>query len=171
MSKKSFTRATEPGGVAIMCEIMTDNRNRTASEVRKIFDTHNGKLGSSNCVAYLFERKGMFLFPGDKTDEEKLTEVAIEAGADDVKRDGDRFQVLCDPNVYSDVSDAFEAAGLVPSSKEITRIPHSTVDLDADAARQVLKLLESLDDHDDVQNVSANFNIPEEVLAEVGSGN
>jgi YebC/PmpR family DNA-binding regulatory protein len=155
-----------PGGVAIMCEIMTDNRNRTASEIRKIFDSYNGKLGSSNCVAYMFERKGIFLFAANQVDEERLMEVSLEAGADDVKREGDRFQVLCDPNAYSDLAEAFERAALAPLSKEITRLPTTTVELDADTARQVLKLLESLDDHDDVQNVSANFNIPEEVLAE-----
>jgi YebC/PmpR family DNA-binding regulatory protein len=157
-----------PGGVAIMCEIMTDNRNRTASEIRKIFDSYNGKLGGSNCVAYMFERKGLFLFAASQVDEERLTEVSLEAGADDVKRDGERWQVLCDPNVYSDLAEAFEKAALAPLSKEITRLPTTTVDLDADTARQVLKLLESLDDHDDVQNVSANLNIPEEVVAETG---
>ena len=154
-----------PGGVAILCDILTDNRNRTASEVRKIFDVHNGKLSGANCVSWMFERRGLFLFPAS-VDEERVMEVALEAGAEDVKREGDRLQVLCDPNTYTDLGEAFEKAGLVPSSKEVTRIPTTTVDLDADTARQVLKLLETLDDHDDVQNVSANFNIPEEVLAE-----
>ncbi len=154
-----------PGGVAIMCDIMTDNRNRTASEVRKIFDVHQGKLGGANCVGWMFERKGLLFFPADKVDEERLMEVALEAGAEDVKREGDKLQVICDPNVYSDLLDALAQAELTPESSSITRIPTNTVDLNADDARLVLKLMEALDDHDDVQNVSANFNIPDEVLS------
>ena len=86
-----------PGGVAVMCDIMTDNRNRTAPEIRKVFEMHGGKLGGADCVAWMFERKGLFVFPADKVDEEKLMEVALEAGADDVKQDGDKFEVTCDP--------------------------------------------------------------------------
>jgi YebC/PmpR family DNA-binding regulatory protein len=156
-----------PGGVAIMCDIMTDNRNRTAPEVRKLFEVHGGKLGGSNCVAYLFDRKGLFIFPAEQTNEEQLMEVALEAGAEDVRREGDRFEVLCDPDSYSQVCDAFEAAELTSETKEVTRVPNSTVDLDVETARKVLKLLEALDDHDDVQNVSANFNIPDDAMAEL----
>jgi YebC/PmpR family DNA-binding regulatory protein len=156
-----------PGGVAIMCDILTDNRNRTAAEIRKLFEMHGGKLGGSNCVAYLFERKGLFIFPADDTDEDQLMEVALEAGAEDVRQDGDKFDVLCDPDAYSQVAEAFEASALPPETKEITRLPNNTVDLDVETARKVLKLLESLDDHDDVQNVSANFNIPDEAMAEL----
>ena len=159
-----------PGGVAIMCDIMTDNRNRTASEIRKLFEVQGGKLGGSNCVAYLFERKGLFLFRTAQVSEEKLMEVTLEAGAEDVRRDGDRFAVLCDPDVYSQVADALQAASLEPETKEVTRVPTNTVDLDVDTARKVLKLMESLDDHDDVQNVSANFNIPDEAMAELAKG-
>ncbi len=155
------------GGVAVMCDIMTDNRNRTASEIRKIFDVHNGKLGSSNCVAYLFDRKGLFVIVAEKVDEERLMEVALEAGADDVKRDGDNFEITCAPEAYSDVAEALASADIEVDAKEITRIPQTTVDLDVDTARKVLKLLETLDDHDDVQNVSANFNIPDEAMAEL----
>lgn len=158
-----------PGGVAIMCDILTDNRNRTASEIRKLFDSHNGKLGSANCVSWMFERKGLFYFNVGQVEEDKLIEVAIEAGAEDVRQEDGKWVVVCDPNVYSDVSDALEKAGLVPQSKQITRVPTSTVTLDADTARQVLKLMEALDDHDDVQNVSANFVIPDDVLAEVAT--
>jgi YebC/PmpR family DNA-binding regulatory protein len=159
-----------PGGVAIMCDIMTDNRNRTASEIRKIFEIHGGKLGGSNCVAYLFERKGIFLFPVEQVDEDRLMEVALEGGAEDVRREGDRFEVLCDPEAYSGLCDAFEAAELTPEAKEVTRIPSTTVDLDVETARKVLKLMEALDDHDDVQNVSANFNIPDEAMVELAEG-
>ena len=146
-----------PNGVAIMCDIMTDNRNRTASEVRKIFDKHNGKLGSTNCVAWMFERKGMFLFPIEGSDEEQLMEVAMEGGAEDVSQEGAQFQVVCDPEHYSDVAAALAQASLTPQSQEVCRIPTNTVDLDKDAAVSVLKLMETLDDHDDVQSVSANF--------------
>jgi YebC/PmpR family DNA-binding regulatory protein len=158
-----------PGGVAVMCDIMTDNRNRTAPEIRKIFDVHNGKLGSTNCVAWMFDRKGLFTLPADKVDEERLMEIALEAGADDVKREGDEFSVTCEPDAYSAVGEALEAAELTLSSREITRIPQNTVDVDADTARQVLKLLDQLEDHDDVQNVSANLSVPDEVLAEMSA--
>ncbi|MFV1966371.1 MAG: YebC/PmpR family DNA-binding transcriptional regulator, partial [Pirellulaceae bacterium] len=154
-----------PNGVAVMCDILTDNRNRTAPEIRKLFETHGGKLGGSNCVAYLFERKGLFLFEADQVEEEQLMEIALESGAEDFRRIGDKFEVLCDPDAYSDVSGAFEQAELTAATKEITRIPNNTVDLDVEGARKVLKLLEALDDHDDVQNVSANFNIPDEAMA------
>jgi YebC/PmpR family DNA-binding regulatory protein len=157
-----------PGGVAILCDIATDNRNRTASEIRKIFDVYNGKLGSSNCVSWMFERKGLFFFTADQVSEERLMEVALEGGADDIHHEEDKIQVLCDPAVYTDLVETFEKAGLEPQSAEITRIPTTTVDLDAETARQVLKLMESLDDQDDVQGVSANFNIPDDVMAEVG---
>jgi YebC/PmpR family DNA-binding regulatory protein len=159
------------GGVAVMCDIMTDNRNRTAPEIRKIFEVHDGKLGSSNCVAYLFDRKALFVISADKAHEEQLMEVALEAGADDVKREGDNFEITSAPEDYSAVSDALESAGIEVVAKEITRIPQNTVDLDVPTARKVLKLLETLDDHDDVQNVSANFNIPDEAMAELSEMN
>jgi YebC/PmpR family DNA-binding regulatory protein len=154
-----------PGGVAVMCEIMTDNRNRTAPEIRKVFEVHGGKLGGTNCVGWMFDRKGLFVISAEKATEEQLMEFALEAGADDVTRVGDNFEVLCDPDAYTTVADALEAAGIEVESKQITRIPTNTVDLDAETARTVLKLMEALDDHDDVQSVSANFNIPEEAMA------
>ncbi len=156
-----------PSGVAVMCDIMTDNRNRTAPEVRKLFEIHGGNLGATNCVGWMFERKGMFVFAADQVTEEQLMEIALEAGADDIRRDGDKFEVTCAPEVYNDVADQLAAAKLEPESKELTRIPTNTVDLSAKDARKVLKLLEALDDHDDVQSISANFNIPDEVMAEL----
>ncbi|QDU94755.1 YebC/PmpR family DNA-binding transcriptional regulator [Lignipirellula cremea] len=156
-----------PGGVAIMCEALTDNRNRTAPEMRKIFEVHGGNLGSTNCVAWMFDRKALFFISTEKTTETKLTELALESGADDVLRDGDQFQLTCNPEAYSDVLSALENAGIEPDSKELTRIPKETVDLDVPLARSVLKLMDLLDDHDDVQSVSANFNIPDEAMAEL----
>jgi YebC/PmpR family DNA-binding regulatory protein len=158
-----------PNGVAVMCEIMTDNRNRTAPEIRKLFETHGGKLGATNCVAWMFERKGLFVISAESTDEETLMEIALEAGADDVKLEGNEFEVTCSPDNYSNVSDALDRAGIESSSKQITQIPSNTVELDADSAKGILKLLEALDDHDDVQNVSANVNISDEVMAELSS--
>jgi YebC/PmpR family DNA-binding regulatory protein len=158
------------GGIAILCEVLTDNRNRTAGEIRKIFELSDGKLGNTGCVAWMFESKGLFLVPGDAVDEDKLMEIALEAGADDVQATDDgRFEVTCNPAVYSNVSKALADAGITPESSQITRIASNMVDItDPDAAQKVLRLMEHLDDHDDVQNVSANFNIPQEVLKAIG---
>ena len=159
-----------PGGAAILCEIMTDNRNRTAPEVRKIFDSHGGKLGGTNCVAWMFERKGLFLIAANKADEEKLMEVALDAGADDLKREGDMFQVTCPPDAFTAVADALTKAGIEADSKQLTRIPTNTIEIsDVEIAKSVLALMDALDDHDDVQNVSANFTIPDQAMAAIGA--
>ncbi len=159
-----------PGGVAILCDILTDNRNRTAGEVRKLFEMAGGKLGATGCVAWMFDRKGLLVIPASQTDEDALMELALEAGADDVRRVGDNFEITCDPNAYSTVCDAVDAANITTESREITRIPKDTIDLDAETARSVLKLMDALDDHDDVQKVAANFNIPDEALAAIEAG-
>ncbi|TWT36017.1 putative transcriptional regulatory protein [Posidoniimonas corsicana] len=156
-----------PSGVAFMCEILTDNRNRTAPEIRKIFDVFGGKLGATGCAAWMFERKGLLVIAASETDEESLMELALEAGADDVKHDGDQFEVTCPVDAYNEVSNAVEAAGLATETSEITYLPNDYVDVAGDDARQVLKLMERLDDHDDVQKVSSNFNIDESVMAEL----
>jgi YebC/PmpR family DNA-binding regulatory protein len=156
------------GGVAVMCEILTDNRNRTAPEVRKIFELNDGKLGATNCVAWMFERKGVFILGSDKVDEDRLMEIALEAGADDVKPADGKFEVVCDATLFATVADALKAAGLVPESSELARIPTNTVNVeDPDTARKVLKLMEQLDNHDDVQSVAANFNIPDDAMAQI----
>jgi YebC/PmpR family DNA-binding regulatory protein len=155
------------GGVAVLCEILTDNRNRTAGEIRKIFELADGKLGAAGCVSWMFDRKGLFLVSPEKIDEDTLLEYALEAGAEDVQRVDDKFEVTCDPGVFAEVGTALQAKGIQPEVSQITRIPNATVDLDADTARKVLTLMEKLDDHDDVQNVSANFNIPQQALAEM----
>ena len=156
------------GGVAVLCEVLTDNRNRTAPEIRKCFELAHGKLGGAGCVAWMFESKGLFLVSTGKIDEDTLMEIALEAGADDVKEDAGNFEITCDPAVYRDVAKALAEAGIEPEVGRITRVPQNTVDLDAATARKVLGLMERLDDHDDVQNVSANFNVPDEVMAEIG---
>jgi len=157
-----------PAGVAVLCEIYTDNRNRTAPEIRKIFEMAGGKLGATGCVSWMFDRKGLAIVGKDKVDEDKLMELALEAGADDIRAEGDEYEVIAEPDAFAAVCAALEAAGIPTESTQLTRIPKDTVDVYGEDARRVLKLMEALDDHDDVQNVSANFNIPEEVMAELG---
>ena len=157
------------GGVAILCEVLTDNRNRTAGEIRKIFELSDGKLGSTGCVAWMFDNKGLFLVPGAAGDEDKLMELALEAGAEDVQRVDDKFEITCDPALFRDVAKALADAGVTPEAGQVTRIAKNTVDItDPDAAQRVLRLMEKLDDHDDVQNVSANYNISDDILKAIG---
>lgn len=154
------------GGVAVMCEILTDNKNRTAPEIRKIFEMCDGKLGGTGCVAYLFERKGVVRVPQAACDEDRIMEIAVEAGAEDVSAADDRWEVVCEPAVMTPVIDALQAAGFAVDSNEIVRIPTTTVDVeDVETARKVLALMERLDDHDDVQSVAANFNIPDQAMS------
>ena len=166
--EESLYEGYAAGGVAVLCEILTDNKNRTAPEIRKIFEICGGKLGSTGCVAYLFERKGVIRLPTTACDEDRIMELALEAGADDVKAADDQWEITCDPATMSGVLEALKSAGLEPASNEIVRIPTNTVDVeDVDTARKVLQLMERLDDHDDVQSVAANFNIPDAALAEL----
>ena len=155
------------GGVAVMCDILTDNRNRTAPELRKVFEKAGGEMGRTGCVGYMFDRKGLFVIEAESNDEDKVMEAALEAGAEDFKSVDGNFEIVCDPDVYTDISDAFEQAGIECLSKAVTRIPQNTVDLELADAKRVLRLVEALDDHDDVQAVSSNFNISEEVLAQL----
>jgi YebC/PmpR family DNA-binding regulatory protein len=154
-------------GVAVLCVALTDNRNRTAGEVRKIFEVAGGNLGSTGCVAWMFQRKGLFTVESSRVDEETLFEVALEAGADDVEEEGEVFQVTSSVESYLDVLDALKEAGIETEVSELAHIPQSTVNLDASNSKQVLNLLEALEDQDDMQSVTANFDIPDEVLAEV----
>ena len=169
--EESLYEGYAAGGVAVLCEILTDNKNRTAPEIRKIFEMAGGKLGGTGCVAYLFERKGIVRVPRGTGDvsEDTLMEAALEAGADDVKSVEDGWEIVCEPAVMVALSDAVAAAGLTVESSEIARLPTNTVDVDdVDTARRVLDLMSRLDDHDDVQSVAANFNIPEAALAQLG---
>ncbi|HAH45698.1 MAG TPA: YebC/PmpR family DNA-binding transcriptional regulator, partial [Planctomycetaceae bacterium] len=154
-------------GVAVLCDILTENRNRTAGEVRKIFEVHGGNLGSTGCVAWMFERKGLFLIPADAIEEDELFEVALEVGADDVSANGDVFEVTCSIDAFQQVSEEFEKRNIPTNLSELSRIPDTTVDLGVEDGKKVLKLMEALEDHDDVQSVTANFNIPDEIMAEV----
>jgi YebC/PmpR family DNA-binding regulatory protein len=156
------------GGVAVLCEILTDNRNRTAPEVRKIFELSSGKLGGTGCVAWMFDNKGLFLVPTESTSEDQLLEVALEAGAEDVQHVGDKFEVTCDPSAYRQVAEGLSKAGVTIEASKITRIAKNMVDVsDEEDARKILKLMERLEDHDDVQGVSSNFNIADELMEKV----
>ncbi len=154
-----------PGGVAIMVDILTDNRSRTNGEVRKIFERGGGNMGAPGCVAFMFERKGLFSVSASATDEEKLMTLALDAGADDVKSFGDSFEVTCDPTLFAQVKAAFEKADLPLTSAAITQIGKVPVDCDTETGQKVVKLLETLDDHDDVQNVYSNLNATEAMTA------
>jgi YebC/PmpR family DNA-binding regulatory protein len=154
-----------PNGVALIVEALTDNRNRTASEVRHAFDKNDGNLGGSGAVAWLFERRGVILVDADGADEDELTLAAAEGGADDVTRDGSTFQVTSAPEALVTVREAIEAAGIPIESAELTMVPKTTIEVaDESAAKKVLRLLDALEENDDVQDVYANFDIPEQVL-------
>ena len=155
------------GGVAVMCDILTDNRNRTAPELRKVFEKAGGEMGRTGCVGYLFDRKGLFIIEAESNDEDQVMEVALEAGAEDFKTVDGNFEIVCDPDVYTNICDAFEQANIECLSKAVTRIPQNTVDVELSDAKKVLQLVENLDDHDDVQAVSSNFNISDDVLAQL----
>jgi YebC/PmpR family DNA-binding regulatory protein len=156
-----------PAGVAVLVEVLTDNRNRTAPELRSIFSRHGGSLGTSGSVAYQFDKKGVFAVAGGSIDEEALLEVALEAGAEDVQAEGDAAIILSAATDYAKVKDALEAAGVPLESSELSNMPQNPVALDAEAGRKVLGLIDALEDNDDVQAVSHNAELPEEVLASV----
>ena len=159
-----------PSGVAVIVEALTDNRNRTAGEVRHTFAKNDGNLGGSGAVAWLFERRGVVLVPADGIDEDELTLAAAEGGADDVTRDGSSYQVLSAPESLAAVREAIEAAGFTVENAELTMLPKTTVEVaDESDAKKVLRLMDQLEDNDDVQDVFANFDIPEQVLEAVAS--
>lgn len=147
-----------PGGVAVIVEFMTDNRTRTVADVRHIFTKHNGSLGVNGSVAFLFDRKGLIAF-NTQQDFDAIFEAALEAGAEDVKDEGDAYEVLTDPIHFMDVRDVLGAKGLSWESAEITMIPQTMVKLEGKQAEQMLKMMDKLEDNDDVQNVYANFDI------------
>lgn len=157
-----------PGGVAVMVDCLTDNRSRTAPEMRKIFERSGGQLGAGNCVAWMFVQKGIFLVPAAGVEEDALMELCLDAGADDVKRDGDEYSVTCEVPKFHGLKEGLAAHNIQTTSGQIAMIPNTTVTLGADRAQQVLTLMEALEDHEDVQNVYANFEIPEEIAAKLG---
>ena len=158
-----------PAGVAIIVEALTDNRNRTAGEVRAAFNKHGGALGESNSVAFLFNRIGAIRYPASKADSDAMLEAAIEAGAEDVQSDQEWHEIVCNPDDFFAVRDAIEARFGPPAEARLDWRPTTTVTLDEERAASVLKLVDAIEDSDDVQNVYANFDLPEAVLARLSA--
>ena len=156
-------------GVAIMCEALTDNRNRTAGELRHTFEKKGGSLGASGCVSWMFRKKGIFAIDASATDEDSLVEIALEAGADDVELDDETFEVTCSIDAFQDVKQVLQQKEINTKAAEIAQIPDNYVVLDENSSRKILDLMEALEDHDDVQNVYANFDIPPEIMAKIES--
>lgn len=155
------------GGVAIIVDVLTDNRNRTTAEVRKVFTRAGARLGETGSVAWIFEKKGVFLIKQTpEHDEDELLELALDAGADDLKAEGDYWEIVCDIEHFGKVRDTLKNAGIETESAELTMMPKNTIALDADGARKVLRLIDALEELDDVSDVYANFDIPDEVLEE-----
>ncbi|REJ79244.1 MAG: YebC/PmpR family DNA-binding transcriptional regulator [Acidobacteria bacterium] len=153
-----------PGGVAILIETMTDNRNRTVAELRHLLSKNNGNLGESGSVAWMFDRKGYLVVPKEQKSEDELFEIAIEAGAEDMKDDDSNFEIFTAQDVFEDVKKAVADAGIEPDVAEVSMIPQNYVKLEGPDAQAMMKLYEAIDDHDDVQNVYSNFDIDEEDL-------
>lgn len=156
-----------PGGVAILCEVLTDNRNRTAPEVRKIFELKGGQLAGAKSVAWKFEKKGLFAVSRQAVDEETLMEIVLEAGADDMISGAQSYEITCSPGSFQAVSAALTEKGITPEVSEISMIAQNTISLDFKSVQKVLALLENLEDHDDVQNVYSDLDISDEVMARI----
>jgi YebC/PmpR family DNA-binding regulatory protein len=154
------------GGVAVIIDVFTDNRNRTVAELRYMLSRHGGNLGESGSVAWMFKKRGVISVEKDAADEDKLIELALEAGADDVITEDEGYQVMTSPERFQAVRDAIEKAGIVMAGAEVTMMPENTVKVAGRPAEQVLKMMEELEDHDDVQSVSSNFDIDDEVMAQ-----
>lgn len=150
-----------PNGVAILVDTLTDNKNRTAADVRSIFSKNGGNLGENGCVSYLFSRKGIITYDAETYSEDEILEVAIEAGAEDVETSGESIEVSTSPDDFENVLNALTAAGYEHSVAEVSRVPETTVSLDDEGTRKALRLIELLDDHDDVQEVATNLDIPD----------
>lgn len=155
-----------PHGTALIVEIVTDNKNRTAPEIRKIFDRFGGNMGESGCVSWMFEKKGLIIVNSSNLNEDEFMMLVLDAGAEDLQKVGDVFQVICAQTTLDAVKKAIEGKNIKVETAEVSWIPKSNIDLDEAAGRKVLGLMEALEDHDDVQNVYSNFNLPQTLLAE-----
>lgn len=153
-----------PGGVAMLIDCLTDNKNRTVADIKHLFDRHGGNLGEPGCVAWMFEKKGLIIFEKDKVDEEALLDLALEAGAEDVRDEETEFEVVMDPSDFEAVKKAFDDAGMIYTLAETSMVPQNTIKLEGKKANQMLTLIDALEDHDDISHVYANFDIPDEVL-------
>jgi YebC/PmpR family DNA-binding regulatory protein len=157
------------GGVAILVDVLTDNKNRTVAEIRHLFSKHGGSLGESGCVAWMFGRKGLITLSSSQIDEDDLLEIVLEAGGDDVKVESDAYEIVTTPEAFEDVRSALEHKGLTLEVAEVTMLPQNTVPVEGKQAEQVLRLMEALDDQDDVRKAHANFDISEDVMAALAS--
>jgi YebC/PmpR family DNA-binding regulatory protein len=153
-----------PGGAAIIAQVLTDNKNRTVSEVRRLFAKHGGNLGETGCVSWMFDKKGLITIEKSQVDEERLMGIVLDAGAEDVREEDELFEVVTPAEDFAAVKDRLDQEKIVVASAQVTLVPKNTVDVDAKHVEQILKLTEELEDHDDVQSVSANFNIPNELM-------
>jgi YebC/PmpR family DNA-binding regulatory protein len=156
-----------PGGVAIFIDALTDNRNRTVAEIRHIFSRYNGNLGENGCVAWMFEKKGIITIGREAVDEDNLMEIALDTGATDIQPQDDAFEITTEPGDLEQVREALETASFSILEAEVRRVAQNTVKLDRKGAETLMKLYEGLDEHDDVQKISANFDIDDEVLEEI----
>jgi YebC/PmpR family DNA-binding regulatory protein len=153
-----------PGGVAVLVEVMTDNKNRTVAEIRHIFSKHGGNLGENGCVSWIFEKKGNIVFDKTAVNEDQLMELVLEAGGEDVKDQESEYEVITDPDSFEDVKAAIDEAEYDYILAEISMMPQTTVKLDEQKAAQMLRLMEKMEDNEDVQHVYANFDIPDEIM-------
>lgn len=160
-----------PGGVALLIEVMTDNKNRTVSEIRHLLSKHGGSLGESGCVSWIFEKRGYILVDKKTIDEDTLLSLALEAGVDDVRNDPkeESFELICSTDKLKDIKAALEKAGISISLAEVTMLPKNYISIEGEDADRMLKLMDALEDHDDVQNVYANFDIPDEAMSKVSA--
>ncbi len=157
-----------PGGIAVMVDALTDNRNRTAPDIRKVFEKKGGSMGTSGCVNYMFSKKGVIIVNAEKADEDELMELALGAGAEDMERQESVFEITCSPDVYDELKKAIDEAGIEVESAEISMLPQNTVKVeDAEAARKILEMMDMFEDQDDVQNVYSNFDIPDEIMKQL----
>ena len=157
-------------GVAIMVEALTDNRNRTTPEVKRIFEKHGGSLGATGCVHWMFKKKGLITVNTAETDEEQLLEIALNEGADDMQSTGDVYEITCDPAAYEKLKETLKEKEIPTQITEISMVPQSTVPVsDAAVAKKIISLMDGFEDHEDVQNTYANFDIPEEILNDIGN--
>jgi len=153
-----------PGGAAILAQVLTDNKNRTVSDIRRLFTKHGGNLGETGCVSWMFDKKGVITVEKSQIDEERLMGIVLDAGAEDVKEEDDLFEVVTQPEDFEKVKERLDREKVPVASAQVTMVPKNTVNVDAKHVEQILKLTEELEDHDDVQGVSANFNIPTELM-------
>ena len=162
--EEAFYEGYGPGGAAMIIEVLTDNKNRTAGEIRHLLEKHGGNLAAPNAVAWMFHKKGYIVIEKTKADEERLMTAVLEAGADDLQDDDDNWEVLSSPEAFPAVHEAVKALGIEPATAQVSMIPENYVKLEGKPAQQMVKLMDALDDHDDVQNVSSNFDISEKEI-------